>query len=618
MKKYLLNLLETAIDNNKVKSNSDTYDIAFLKELVDRVTSDKEYFYTFLLDLSSDLIKDITMLIEPSGARDSFVASLIYLKKLIEINEEEDVKIPLSTNQEELLYQLLELIKKIIEKDDQVSDEKAKYLRKNGRKLETLYNKLKKNKQLDIDDYDLVEKLILDNETGNVNKKLNETMDYLNEYNYKLLPEFVEKPVVEEIPEEEPEVIEEVQEVVEEPKVEEIPEASIEEVENKPIPVETPEEETDQVVVNVSKSIDFDIFNPQSFVYETSDEPPKKRGRKKKEEVEEIQEEIPVRVEEPELVEPIPYDKAKLDRFKDELMDEKSLNDLFNFFKVINLSDDTIGDLIHRCTPIFFAKNIDSFKDNVGLALSYGANIEHLIENNITFFYNSFEYNKSKIELLAKKGLNISMIFSHKPQILAISLDKLLKNLDVLKRYNLEVLDDDYDSISIIAASNLGTMIDTFIEAGFSTYLATDGLKNIRSLIIKRIFYAHKNELDVWKENISLERINEEYEAWINKELVILDEEDINYLVSENQLLEQLEESKRPNSFADPKGAQVKRKYEFKFDNIIISRLKTYSVFKVLVNHEVEVHEALLYALTYNLNVDSSDYELIKNEILGK
>ena len=591
MKDYILNLIANALEDNKVKGNPETYDIAFLKEVVQRVSSDKEYFYSFILDLNSDLVKNITMLVEPADARDSFLASLIYLKKLIEVNAEEDVKIPLSLNQEELLYQLLELIKKIIAKDDEISDAKTKYLRKNAKRLESLNSRLKKKKQLEIEDYDLIENLIKNNETGNVNKKLNEVVDFLNEYNYDLLPEFVERPAMTE---------------------EETHEENIsQQIETTGAIEESPEEEAE--VINVKKSIDFDIFNPQSFVYDANNEPPKKRGRKKKNEV---VEELSISDEEVEQA--ITYNKEKLYKYQEELMDEESINDLINFFKINNLSDDVINDLINRCTPIFFEKNRDGFKDNVRIALTYGANIEKLIKRNITFFYNTPKYNKNKIELLEKKGLNVSLIFEHQPQILAVGLETLLKNLDILKSYNLDILDDDYDSLSIITSSNLSSMLDTFIEAGFSTYLATDGLKNIRSLIIKRIFYAYKNDLDVWKENISEDRINEEYESWIKKELVILNEEEISYLINDYPELESLDLTKRPAFFTDPEGAQIRRKYEFKFDNIIISRIKTYSVFKVLVNHAVDVNEAIFYALTYNLNVDVSDYMLIKEEILRK
>lgn len=591
MKDYILNLIANALEDNKVKGNPETYDIAFLKEIVQRVSSDKEYFYSFILDLNSDLVKNITMLVEPADARDSFLASLIYLKKLIEVNAEEDVKIPLSLNQEELLYQLLELIKKIIAKDDEISDAKTKYLRKNAKRLESLNSRLKKKKQLEIEDYDLIENLIKNNETGNVNKKLNEVVDFLNEYNYDLLPEFVERPDVTE---------------------EETHEENISQpIETTGAIEESPEEEAE--VINVKKSIDFDIFNPQSFVYDANNEPPKKRGRKKKNEV---VEELSISDEEVEQA--ITYNKEKLYKYQEELMDEESINDLINFFKINNLSDDVINDLINRCTPIFFEKNRDGFKDNVRIALTYGTNIEKLIKRNITFFYNTPKYNKNKIELLEKKGLNVSLIFEHQPQILAVGLETLLKNLDILKSYNLDILDDDYDSLSIITSSNLSSMLDTFIEAGFSTYLATDGLKNIRSLIIKRIFYAYKNDLDVWKENISEDRINEEYESWIKKELVILNEEEISYLINDYPELESLDLTKRPAFFTDSEGAQIRRKYEFKFDNIIISRIKTYSVFKVLVNHAVDVNEAIFYALTYNLNVDVSDYMLIKEEILRK
>ena len=45
MKDYILNLIANALEDNKVKGNPETYDIAFLKEVVQRVSYDKEYFY---------------------------------------------------------------------------------------------------------------------------------------------------------------------------------------------------------------------------------------------------------------------------------------------------------------------------------------------------------------------------------------------------------------------------------------------------------------------------------------------------------------------------------------------------------------------------------------------
>ena len=300
------------------------------------------------------------------------------------------------------------------------------------------------------------------------------------------------------------------------------------------------------------------------------------------------------------------------------LSDGDTLTNIFNYFKEINLSEDAIKELLNRATQIFFTKNKDSFKENVTLALSYNADIESLIKTNITYFYNSPEYNQNKIKFLEENGLNVSKIFEIKPQILAIGLDKLLKNIDLLQKYGLTIKEEEYDSLSIISAPNLNIMIDTFIEAGFGTYFLSDGLKNIRSLIIKRIFYAFKNNLNVWNENITKDRINKEYEEWISKERKTLTEEEISYLISDYPVLEYIETSKKPVFFTDMSTAQIKRKYEFRFANNVISRLKVYSIFNVLINHNVNDREALFYAITYNSNLENNDYNNIKKEILGK
>ena len=79
-----------------------------------------------------------------------------------------------------------------------------------------------------------------------------------------------------------------------------------------------------------------------------------------------------------------------------------------------------------------------------------------------------------------------------------------------------------------------------------------------------------------------------------------------------------LEEGKRLSLYSDTKESRIKRKYEFIFGKKVISRLKTYSVINVLLKHNVELKEAIFYALTYNLNVDNNIYLGIKKEIMGK
>ena len=666
MKQYILNIINTAINECKIQ-NSNSYDTAFLKEIVNKVSNNQDYFYEYVLDLNSDLLKELIDKIEPENKRESFLASIIYLKNLIEINKKEEVSIPLSKNQEEILYELFELIKKIVELDNYNEKEEQKKYKKYGQKYKALMEKLDNNRVLSIEDYDLIDESINKYEKENTDKKLNEAFDYLNTYNYRLLPK------KDELQPQEPEI--------------EISEAN-EEV------IVTGINEPDENIINdlpetAEQKIDFDIFKPQSFVLE--EEPKKNKKRKKKAEkiineepiieevktndtkaIEEEQLEIPTEVIEEPLnseieneilpensvnndIDPlstIGISKENLNDYSLTLLDnginnsalsyynqnlkslfisdnyngivsllclsdEETLTDIFNYFNEINLKEETIKDLLNRATELFFTKNKESFKDNAILALNYNANLEELIKNNITYFYNSPEYNKNKINLLENTGLNINLIFINKPQLLAIGLDKLLKNIDILKKYNININSEDYESISIISSPNLNIMIDTFIEAGFSSYLIGE-LKNVRSLIIKRIFYAFKNNLSVWRENITNDRINNEYEEWIKKERKVLSDEEINYLISDYAELEYLETSKRPAFFTDASSASIRRKYEFKFGNNIISRYKVYSIFNVLINHSVSTREALFYAITYNSNLIKNDYDLIKKEILGK
>ena len=188
MKDYIISLLNDAISYGQDEKSANLYDIAFLKEIINKISNDKNYFYEFILDLSSDLLKELTANIEPASARDSFLASIVYLKNLTEINIKEEVKIPLSQNQEEILFELIELIKKIISEDDTKETEIQKYYKKFGKKYNDILNKFNNNIVLNIEDYELIEDLIQKNENGDLYKILNDVIDYLNIYNYRLLP----------------------------------------------------------------------------------------------------------------------------------------------------------------------------------------------------------------------------------------------------------------------------------------------------------------------------------------------------------------------------------------------------------------------------------------------
>ena len=60
----------------------------------------------------------------------------------------------------------------------------------------------------------------------------------------------------------------------------------------------------------------------------------------------------------------------------------------------------------------------------------------------------------------------------------------------------------------------------------------------------------------------------------------------------------------RITTFNESYFASIKRKTELVFNNKIVSRIKTYSVFKALIDNKVKEENALLYALTYNMDLN--------------
>lgn len=624
-KEYILELLNSMLSVMEPdEMNFIKYDIAPMQELVNKIKSEKEYFLEFVLDLSENDIDFLSKSIQDEEERKSFLASVIYLKKLIEVNKSEGVSIPLSDNQKALLYKLYDLMNETIvnynAQEEKTNKNKSKVLG-----YENLKDELINNKPLTITDYELTAKMVYAVEKGNIGSALNEVMDYLNRYNYDLLAPKDEKVVVNE---------ETINEVVPEPEIKE------EKKKRKNKKAKKSEEKTAEENDN-----SMDIFSPQSFEYNNETI---KKGKDKKAKVLDIQTILSsLNIKEEDLTnyaKDIISKNADLElisnnyyyfidnikgRIKETningiisilcLSSPEMLKKMFAFFKKIQLGEDAINNLFNRCTDIFFVSNIDKFKNNSELLFKYTDNIENVITNNITFFYNSYEYNKNKIDALEKLGLDITKVIENKPQLLAIGYDTLVNNINVIKDYGYNLEEIDYDSISIIGSKKLNKMIDLFIESGFSEYITEkEGLKNTRSLIIKRIFYAFKNKLSVWDENVNEERKNKTFEDMLAKEKQIVNEEDIHHLINEHPILEAMLESKRPYLFNDTTIAQIKRKYEFKIDNNTFSRIKTYSVFNVLINHDIEEKQALFYALTYNSNLTDSEYNALKKELMGE
>ena len=171
------------IDNNISLVNIDVnYNISFYEDMINKINDNKEYFKSYILDLSEDNINELVSLLDKDKQK-SFIASILYLKKLLEINQEENISIPLSENQEEILLDLYNLMKKIVLDYGEDNKKKIKEIEYQD-KYDLIKNKILNNEVLNINDYNLLEKIVYTYVNNNPDNIFNMVMTNINDYNY--------------------------------------------------------------------------------------------------------------------------------------------------------------------------------------------------------------------------------------------------------------------------------------------------------------------------------------------------------------------------------------------------------------------------------------------------
>ena len=286
-----------------------------------------------------------------------------------------------------------------------------------------------------------------------------------------------------------------------------------------------------------------------------------------------------------------------------------------------SFSIEDLDDVLKRYTAIYLDGGLDNFKKNAELLTSCGVKeIAAEVINNVVFFNNNYDDNYKNYVILKEMGINADAILKDALNVFSTDFDLLCKNIKVLDSYGFDLRDEeDFKSFSVLLILDLAKAIDMFIEMGYSEYIHDKPeltLRNIKSLIIKRILFAYKNGLDMWdnySENCPYKK-NDKYEEMIkNKD--VLDEKEIDLLIKEYPILSLLDSGMRITTFNDPYFGSIRRKTEFVFDNKIVSRIKTYSIFKCLITNGVNEQEALLYALSYNMDLNMAEYESLKKVV---
>ena len=273
-------------------------------------------------------------------------------------------------------------------------------------------------------------------------------------------------------------------------------------------------------------------------------------------------------------------------------------------------------------------QNDDDINYNDKLLSKFDVNVKNFKKEYPAFFLESYQVNNRKMDLLEDNGIDINEVLKHAPKLLLSPYYLLEKNMTIMKSYGFDLsCEEDKSNYVVLGTGNLDLALDYFIELGYNDFIHKDVkncLKNLRALIIKRIYYAYKNKINIWRidgtnvEMLSNREKNKDYDKLIREQATALDEETIDVLISKYPILEGIDASHRAYIFKDSYNAAIKRKTELIFGNKIISRIKTYSLFKVLVDNNVNVQEALLYALSYNTILDQSEYDNLKSVVYFK
>ena len=299
---------------------------------------------------------------------------------------------------------------------------------------------------------------------------------------------------------------------------------------------------------------------------------------------------------------------------------DKSMNASINLLnKYYKLTDENIVSLINRFTVIFTKKGYNNLIKNIDIIKNLdGQLVADVIQKNPGLLATNSDNLKGILEFVSKFKIS-NNIYLH-TWIYNLDVNDLLKNIDVLNSYGLDAytyIDDE--TFTLLLNPNLPFMLDQFIEMGMDSYIYSDetqAFRKIKSLIIKRIFYAYKNNLSIWKND----NVIDSFEKIIQNNYLIVSEDDITGLIKKYPKLEALEEGYRLALYTNTNMAKIKRKCELVFGNKIISRLKVYSVLNCLLDAGISLKEALIYAITYNSILEP--YELDKleacvNNIMG-
>lgn len=596
-KDYIISLLDKYL---KYLEENENKNRSYFKDVLSQINDNYNYIYDFIIGISENLILELLDDIHYENKKDFLLDFNEIRNKLLSYNGDyTNLKLDDGENN------TINLFKKLITDFVNVKDDDKDYVL-------DFKDRLDNNKSLLENDYDLLEKIIYLFEKDDADVLFEEAMDYLNRYNISLIRKYSKK---------------EKKKVVYK-KVGDSNSINVTPFENMVSFDYVPKEKTrvnkkrkveDKSELKREETKDIKkLFNDYGFDYENvcriyADGIKSLNFDEIKEFLEYLNDNSILKdVDKNGKILELLLTKSNLNKFRD-------VNDILR--NKYSLNDKSIEQILKRYTLVYCDDEINNFTNNVQLLNLCGINdINVVISDNIMFLLNSYNDNLNAYNKLNDMGINANNLFKNALNVVSINNELLFKNIDVLCSYGFDLRDEeDYKSFSVLLINDLARTLDMFIEMGYSEFIHDKPeltLRNIKSLIIKRILFAYKNNLNIW-DNVkddSPNKINYEYEKFIKNRNVLNDSE-INLLIKEHPILSLLDSGMRITTFNESYFASIKRKTELVFNNKIVSRIKTYSVFKTLIDNKVKEENALLYALTYNMDLNEYEYDMLKKVV---
>ena len=596
-KDYIISLLDKYL---KYLEENENKNRSYFKDVLSQINDNYNYIYDFIIGISENLILELLDDIHYENKKDFLLDFNEIRNKLLSYNGDyTNLKLDDGENN------TINLFKKLITDFVNVKDDDKDYVL-------DFKDRLDNNKSLLENDYDLLEKIIYLFEKDDANVLFEEAMDYLNRYNISLIRKYSKK---------------EKKKVVYK-KVGDSNSINVTPFENMVSFDYVPKEKTrvnkkrkveDKSELKREETKDIKkLFNEYGFDYENvcriyADGIKSFNFDETKEFLEYLNDNSILKdVDKNGKILGLLLTKSNLNKFRD-------ANDILR--NKYSLNDKSIEQTLKRYTLVYCDDEINNFTNNVQLLNLCGIkDINVVISDNIMFLLNNYNDNLNVYNKLNDMGINANNLFKNALNVVSINNELLFKNIDVLCSYGFDLRDEeDYKSFSVLLINDLARTLDMFIEMGYSEFIHDKPeltLRNIKSLIIKRILFAYKNNLNIW-DNVkddSPNKINYEYEKFIKNRNVLNDSE-INLLIKEHPILSLLDSGMRITTFNESYFASIKRKTELVFNNKIVSRIKTYSVFKALIDNKVKEENALLYALTYNMDLNEYEYDMLKKVV---